>query len=74
VLVFPDMVDAWGVSGALWLFVAAGLLGLVTTVLLAPETKNRSLEQTAGARRVFGGTAPAAASPGLVAFTTEEDR
>ncbi|GLY90197.1 MFS transporter [Actinoallomurus iriomotensis] len=74
VLVFPDMVAAWGVSGALWLFVAAGLLGLVITVLLAPETKNRSLEQTAGARRVSGGTAPAAAGPDLVVSTTEEDR
>jgi putative MFS transporter len=55
VLVFPDLVDAWGVSGALWLFVAAGVLGLVVTVVMAPETKNRGLEQTTGTRRLFGG-------------------
>ncbi|BCJ30134.1 MFS transporter [Actinocatenispora sera] len=55
VLVFPDLVDAWGVGGALWLFVAAGVLGLIVTVVMAPETKNRSLEQTTGIRRRFGG-------------------
>ena len=56
VLVFPDLVDGWGVNTALWLFVAAGLLGLTVTVLMAPETKNRTLEQTTtGVRRLFGG-------------------
>jgi MFS transporter, PHS family, inorganic phosphate transporter len=67
VLVFPDLVDAWGVNGALWLFVAAGLLGLVVTVVMAPETKNRSLEQTTGTGRILG-TGP------VLVPTTEEDR
>ncbi len=76
VLVFPDLVDAWGVSGALWLFVAAGLLGLLVTVILAPETKNRTLEQTTGTGRLFGGQRPAgdAAGPVLATTTNEENR
>ncbi|GAA4208264.1 MFS transporter [Actinocatenispora rupis] len=53
VLVFPNLVDAWGVDNALWLFVGAGLLGLVVTVAMAPETKNRTLEQTTGTRPVL---------------------
>lgn len=53
VLVFPNLVDAWGVDSALWLFVGAGLLGLVVTVAMAPETKNRTLEQTTGTRPVL---------------------
>ncbi|GIH15796.1 MFS transporter [Rugosimonospora africana] len=76
VLVFPDLVSAWGVTGALWLFVAAGVLGLVTTAVLAPETKNRTLEQTIGTRRHRdGGSAPV---PGprsdLTTVTTDGQR
>jgi putative MFS transporter len=75
VLVFPDLVSAWGVGPALWLFVAAGVLGLVTTVVLAPETKNRTLEQTAGTRRVRGGPLPAPnLGPDLSTATTERTK
>lgn len=48
VLVFPDLVAAWGVSQAMWIFVAAAALGLTISLVMAPETKNRSLEQTSG--------------------------
>lgn len=34
----------WGVNKALWLFVAAGLIGLLLSIWLAPETKGKSLE------------------------------
>jgi putative MFS transporter len=43
-LAFPDMVAAWGISNALWLFVAAGVLGVLICVRLAPETKGETLE------------------------------
>lgn len=66
VLVFPDLVGSWGVNGALWLFVAAGVLGLVVTIVMAPETKNRSLEQTTGTR------ASVAAVPGLATAKEEQ--
>ena len=48
ILIFPSLVKAWGLSQALWLFVAAGLLGLVVSVLLAPETKDLNLEAISG--------------------------
>ncbi|WP_051343902.1 MFS transporter [Alicyclobacillus herbarius] len=44
VVVFPNLVATWGVNKALWLFVAAGLIGLLLSIWLAPETKGRSLE------------------------------
>lgn len=44
ILVFPGVVQAWGLQSALWLFVAAALLGFVICLVLAPETKGRNLE------------------------------
>jgi putative MFS transporter len=48
IVLFPNLVKDWGLGRALWLFVAAGLLGLVVSVLLAPETKNVNLEDISG--------------------------
>lgn len=45
VLVFPTLIDAWGVSSAIWLFVATAAIGLVLCLVLAPETKGKSLEE-----------------------------
>ena len=45
ILVFPQLVVAWGNSKALWLFAVAGLVGLIISVLLAPETKGKKLEE-----------------------------
>jgi putative MFS transporter len=45
VLVFPQLIDAWGLSNALWLFVVVAVLGLVVSITMAPETKGRTLEE-----------------------------
>jgi putative MFS transporter len=45
VLVFPHFVATWGSNAALWFFAAVGLCGLIICVVLAPETKNKSLEE-----------------------------
>ncbi len=45
VLVFPNFVATWGTNAALCFFAAVGLCGLIICVLLAPETKNKSLEE-----------------------------
>ncbi|MHB1683904.1 MAG: MFS transporter [Bacilli bacterium] len=44
IVVFPSLVKAWGLQHALWLFAGAGLLGLIISFAMAPETKGRSLE------------------------------
>ncbi|MHB1302685.1 MAG: MFS transporter [Acidiphilium sp.] len=49
ILVFPGIVQAWGLQNALWLFVIAALLGFVICVVLAPETKGRELEDLSAA-------------------------
>jgi putative MFS transporter len=54
VLVFPNFVAAWGSNAALWFFATVGLCGLVICVVLAPETKNKSLEEiNAGSESVL---------------------
>lgn len=45
VSVFPMMVQTWGMSHSTWLFAGVALFGLVISVLLAPETKGKSLEE-----------------------------
>ncbi|WP_129359458.1 MULTISPECIES: MFS transporter [Micrococcaceae] len=45
VVAFPNMVAAWGNNVALWVFAAVGLAGLLICVFMAPETKNRGLEE-----------------------------
>ena len=45
VLAFPNLVAAWGNNAALWVFAAVGAAGLLICVFMAPETKNRSLEE-----------------------------
>ncbi|WP_278343159.1 MFS transporter [Parageobacillus thermoglucosidasius] len=45
ILVFPNLVAAWGNRAALWFFAAIGLLGLLISLWLAPETKGRKLEE-----------------------------
>lgn len=45
VLAFPNLVAAWGNNAALWVFAAVGASGLLICVFMAPETKNRSLEE-----------------------------
>jgi putative MFS transporter len=44
ILVFPNLVTSWGIGPALWLFTLAGLIGLIFSIWLAPETKGRNLE------------------------------
>ena len=51
-LLFPKLVDAWGLGNALWLFVACGILGVTICVFLAPETKGERLEDLN--RRLIG--------------------
>ena len=41
----PHSPCSWGLRLALLLFVAAAVVGLVTCILLAPETKRRRLEE-----------------------------
>lgn len=45
VLVFPVLVGAWGMANATWLFAVVAIIGMLTAVALAPETKGRSLEE-----------------------------
>lgn len=45
VLAFPNLVAIWGSNTALWVFAAVGLAGLLICVFMAPETKNRGLEE-----------------------------
>ncbi len=45
VLVFPIMVKAWGMNNATWLFAGVALIGLIASIILAPETKGRTLEE-----------------------------
>ncbi|WP_219921644.1 MFS transporter [Brevibacterium oceani] len=45
VLAFPNLVAAWGNNAALWVFAAVGAAGLLICLFMAPETKNRSLEE-----------------------------
>lgn len=45
VLVFPVLVQQWGMAQATWLFAVIAILGLITSVILAPETKGRSMEE-----------------------------
>ncbi|SHJ24269.1 MFS transporter, putative metabolite transport protein [Tessaracoccus bendigoensis DSM 12906] len=45
VLVFPVLVDSWGMANATWLFAGVAIIGLATAVALAPETKGRSMEE-----------------------------
>jgi putative MFS transporter len=51
IVVFPGLVAAWGISNALWLFVACGAAGTVICLAMAPETKGRSLEELSLAAR-----------------------
>ncbi|MGG1575602.1 MFS transporter [Fictibacillus sp. NRS-1165] len=44
ILVFPNLVAAWGNSKALWFFAVISLIGLIISALLAPETKGKRLE------------------------------
>jgi MFS transporter, putative metabolite transport protein len=55
VLVFPALVDSWGLDKALWLFVGVAALGLLVSILMAPETKGRTLEETSGDHAVAAG-------------------
>ncbi|MFT3889346.1 MAG: MFS transporter [Arachnia sp.] len=45
VLVFPILVTSWGMNNATWLFAVVGIIGLITSIFLAPETKGRSMEE-----------------------------
>ncbi|MFC7395331.1 MFS transporter [Scopulibacillus cellulosilyticus] len=45
ILVFPNLIAVWGNSHALWFFAIISLMGLIISVMLAPETKGRHLEE-----------------------------
>lgn len=55
IIVFPALVHDWGLQSALWLFVAAAVLGLGICIALAPETKGRTLESLTRAPTPEGG-------------------
>lgn len=56
---FPQIVKSWGMTHALWVFIGAGVIGLVIAATMAPETKQRTLEEIA----VSLGTEPKAPRP-----------
>ena len=45
VLVFPVLVQNWGMSKATWLFAGVATFGLIISIWLAPETKGRSMDE-----------------------------
>ncbi|WP_051341733.1 MFS transporter [Pseudonocardia spinosispora] len=45
IVLFPGLVSAWGLSHAMWLFVACGVVGTAICVMMAPETKGKTLEE-----------------------------
>jgi putative MFS transporter len=45
VLVFPHLVDDWGLRKALWMFVGVGVVAVVLSLFMAPETKGLALEE-----------------------------
>lgn len=45
VLVFPVLVEQWGMARATWLFAGVAIIGLVTAWILAPETRGRSMDE-----------------------------
>ncbi len=45
VLVFPLLVDRWGMNNATWLFAGVAIVGIIVSYLLAPETKGRSIAE-----------------------------
>lgn len=45
ILVFPLLVASWGTASATWLFAGVGIIGLLVSIWLAPETKGRSIEE-----------------------------
>ncbi|GAA3731530.1 MFS transporter [Streptomyces tremellae] len=47
VLVFPHMIEDWGLQRSLWMFVAVGVAAVVLSVFMAPETKGKVLEEIA---------------------------
>ncbi|QIS12946.1 MFS transporter [Nocardia arthritidis] len=58
-LLLPTLINAWGLHNVLWIFVAAGAIGLTIAITLAPETKGRTLEEltethTAAPEKVVG--------------------
>jgi putative MFS transporter len=48
VLLFPHLITDWGLDKALWMFVAVGVLGVLVSVTMAPETRGRTLEELSG--------------------------
>ncbi|WHY70984.1 MFS transporter [Fictibacillus enclensis] len=56
ILVFPNLVAAWGNSKALWFFAVISMAGLIVSVLLAPETKGKNLEELNNELNVSPGT------------------
>lgn len=61
IVVFPSLVKSWGLQHALWLFAGAGLLGFVVSLIMAPETKGRSLEDISAGPQGDGGARAASA-------------
>jgi MFS transporter, putative metabolite transport protein len=51
VIALPSLIQTTGLSAALWLFVAAGAVGLVFCLILAPETKGQTLEEISEAEQ-----------------------
>ncbi len=45
VLVFPVLVQSWGMANATWLFAVVAILGMITAIFLAPETKGRDMDE-----------------------------
>lgn len=45
VFVFPTLVKSFGISSATWMFAGVCMMGLIASLILAPETRGLTLEQ-----------------------------
>ncbi len=54
-VLLPTLIRSWGLHAVLWLFVIAAALGGTIALVLAPETKGRSLEELTEASGETGG-------------------
>jgi MFS transporter, putative metabolite transport protein len=68
VLVFPHVIDHWGLQHALWMFVGVGVVAILLSVFMAPETKGLVLEDIADgyvndAASMTGADQPASPAP-----------
>ncbi len=72
VLVFPHLVDDWGLRHALWMFVGVGVLAVLLSVFMAPETKGKALDEITDGYADGGGSTLGADRPEVTAQPSHE--